>query len=71
MMKIIDRTKAVTQRILEKSFKKIIKIKIEKSEKHKNIVYSVCLLVLVFCVFLTFCAVLCVCFVRAILSWCT
>ena len=38
-MKVIDRTKAVTQHFLENSFKKSIKKKIQKkSEKHKNIV---------------------------------
>ena len=40
-MKVIDRTKAVTQHFLENSFKKLSikkKIKNEKSEKHKNII---------------------------------
>jgi len=38
-MKVIDRTKAVTQHFLENSFKKLSikkKIKNEKSEKYKN-----------------------------------
>jgi len=45
-MKVIGRTKAVTQHFLEKSLKKIIKKKkkTEKSEKHKTIVFfSKCL----------------------------
>ena len=40
-MKVIDRTKAVTQHFLENSLKKLSikkKIKNEKSEKHKNII---------------------------------
>jgi len=38
-MKVIDITKAVTQHFFEKSFKKsLIKIKIEKSKKHKKTV---------------------------------
>jgi len=37
-MKVIDRTKAVTQHFLENSFKKL-SIK-KKSEKHKNIVLN-------------------------------
>jgi len=41
-MKVIDRTKAVTQHFLENSFKKLSiknKIKQEKSEKHKKYVF--------------------------------
>ena len=47
-MKVIDRTKAVTQHFFKNSFKKLLikKKKIEKvkSENYKNIVFSKCLL---------------------------
>jgi len=47
-MKVIDRTKAVTQNCLESSFKKLSiekKRKKERSEKHKKIVFfTKCLL---------------------------
>jgi len=64
-MKVINRTKAVTQLFFEKSCKKLYIIK--KSDKHKNS-FSECLLRLgvlrVFALFFVFI------FVRAILSWC-
>jgi len=56
-MKVIDRTKAVTQHFLENSFKKLSIKRKEKSEKHKNIV---CLLR--HDVVRVFCAVPCVSF---------
>jgi len=70
-MKVIDRTKAVTQHFLKNSFKKLQiknKIKEEISEKHKNIVFSKCQLrQVVECVFVSLCALV---FKQAILSWC-
>jgi len=70
-MKVIDRTKALTQHFLENSFKKLSikkKIKNEKSEKHTKYMFSKCLLrhddVRVFV------SSLVLVFVRVILSWC-
>jgi len=69
-MKVIDRTKAVTQHFLENFFKKLSikkKRKNEKSEKHKNM-FSKCLLR--HDVVRVFVSSLVLVFVRAILSWC-
>jgi len=71
-MKVIYRTKAVTQRFLENSFKKLSVKKENKKNKNpkntKKLVFSKCMLrrgvVRVFVSFLV------LVFVRAILSWC-
>jgi len=53
-MKVIYRTKAVTQQFFENSFKKLSikrKSKTKKSEKHKNICFlNVCCVIKSFCV---------------------
>ena len=70
-MKIIDRTKAVTQHFLKNLFKKLYtkkKRKIEKSKKHQNIVFlNVCSVMMLYVLIVSFCLLV---FVRAILSWC-
>jgi len=69
-MKVINRTKAVTQHFLENSFKKLSikenkKIKIRKSQK-----YSLAKCLLRHDVVRVFVSFLVLVFVRAILSWC-
>jgi len=50
-MKVIDRTKTVTEHFLENSFKKL-SLKKKNSERHKNIVFVnvCCVMMLCFCV---------------------
>ena len=70
-MKVIDRTKAVTQHFLENSFKKLSikkKIKKRKIRKTQKYMFSKCLLR--HDVVRVFVSSLVLVFVRAILSWC-
>jgi len=68
-MKVIDRTKAVTQQFLENSFKKLSIIKKRKNPKTTKIeFFCKCLLRHgVVLVFVFFCVLV---FERATLSWC-
>ena len=67
-MKVIDRTKAVTQHFLENSFKKLSKKKETKIRKTQKYMFSKCLLR--HDVVRVFVSSFVLVIVRAILSWC-